>query len=193
MFARAAAADWRTVGARYAQLARLDAASGAVIEKLPTNYLYLGAIRRALPEAKIVWVRRSSLDSCFAMFRTLFGDAYPFTYDFHELARYQAAFERLMDHWRSVLGDGLHEISYEDLVADPRRHGAEMAQHCGLEWTDGAVDIHHNASVSLTASAAQVRRPIYGSSSGRWRSYRRHLEPLIRALRDSGVEVPQDA
>ena len=193
MFERAAAADWRIVATRYAQLARLNASAGAVIEKLPTNYLYLGAIRRAMPDAKIVLVRRSALDSCFAMYRTLFGDAYPFTYDFLELARYYAAFERLIGHWRNVLGQSLYEISYEDLVREPRRHGAEMAAKCDLVWTDQAIDIQQNASVSLTASAAQVRRPIYGSSSGRWRCYRRHLEPLIRALRNNGVELPEDA
>lgn len=193
MFARAAAADWITVATSYARLARMTASSGAVIEKLPTNYLYLGAIVRALPDAKILLVRRSPLDSCFAMFRTLFGDAYPFTYDFAELARYYAAYERLMNHWRNTLGELLYEVLYEELVHDPRRRGAAMARHCGLTWTEQAVDIQKNAAVSLTASASQVRRPIYGSSSGRWRHYRRHLEPLILALRKNGVEVPDDA
>jgi hypothetical protein len=94
-----------------------------VIEKLPTNYLYLGAIRRALPNAHIVWVSRAPLDSCFAMFRTLFGDAYPFTYDFAELARYYAAYAGLMNHWRSVLGRAVHEVIYEDLVREPARVG----------------------------------------------------------------------
>jgi len=63
---------------------------------------------------------------------------------------------------------------------------------CGLKWTDAAIEIHKNAAVSLTASAAQVRRPIYGSSSGRWRYYRTHLKPLIEALRRQGVTLPED-
>jgi hypothetical protein len=127
------------------------------------------------------------------MFRTLFGDAYPFTYDCDELARYYAAYDRLMNHWRSVFGDALHEIVYEDLVREPRLLGAAMARHCGLTWTDEAIDIQRNESVSLTASAAQVRRPIYGSSSGRWRQYRRHLAPMILALRRHGASMPEDA
>jgi hypothetical protein len=68
-----------------------------------------------------------------------------------------------------------------------------MARHCGLTWTDEAIDIQRNESVSLTASAAQVRRPIYGSSSGRWRQYRRHLAPMILALRRHGASMPEDA
>ncbi len=157
------------------------------------NYLYLGAIRQALPGAKVLLLRRSPLDSCFAMYRTLFREAYPFTYDFEDLARYYAAYERLMGHWRVLLADMLHEVVYEELVRDPRRVGEAMAQHCGLRWSDAAIDIQKNASVSLTASASQVRRPIYGTSSGRWRHYHGHLKGLIGALRRNGVVLPADA
>jgi Tfp pilus assembly protein PilF len=192
IFDRAAAADPAAVAAIYRRLARLDGPD-RVIEKLPTNYLYLGAIRRALPAAKILLVKRAPLDSCFAMYRTLFGEAYPFSYDFDDLARYYAAYERLMRHWQRVLGGSIHEIVYEDLVQNPGHVGAAIAEFCGLTWNPMATDIQSNKSVSLTASAAQVRRPIYGSSSGRWRQYRTHLQPLINSLRLHGVNLPQDA
>lgn len=192
MFERAAAADPQAVAANYRRLARSAESDGPIIEKLPTNYLYLGAILRALPDAKIILVRRSPLDSCFAMFRTLFGEAYPFTYDFDELGRYYAAYHTLVTHWRAVLGNAIHEIVYEDLVREPHRLGREAAGYCGLTWSDDAIDIQRNASASLTASAAQVRRPIFGSSSGRWRHYRRHLAPLMFALRRAGVSLPED-
>jgi tetratricopeptide (TPR) repeat protein len=191
VFERAAAADPRAVAAHYARLALPGAAASHIIEKLPANYLYLGAIHRALPEAKLLLVKRMPLDSCFAMYRTLFAAGYPFSYDLGELGRYYAAWERLMDHWRAALGERLHEIVYEDLVREPQRVGAAIARHCGLEWRDAAVEIQNNRSVSLTASAAQVRRPIYGSSSGRWRHYRAHLEPLIATLRARGVALPE--
>jgi tetratricopeptide (TPR) repeat protein len=193
IFARAAAAPMDAVAANYARAANVRASSDKIIEKLPLNYLYLGAIGRVLPDARILGVRRSPLDSCFAMYRTLFGEAYPFSYDVTELARYYAAYERLMNHWREVLGGRLHEIIYEELVKDPHRVGAAAAAYSGLSWSETAVDIQRNAAVSLTASAAQVRRPIYGSSSGRWRHYRVHLAPLIQALRRHGVALPDDA
>jgi hypothetical protein len=79
------------------------------------------------------------------------------------------------------------------LVRKPDIVGAALAHHCGLTWTAEAIDIRSNKSVSLTASAAQVRRPIYGSSSGRWRHYRTNLTPLIAALRHRGVPLPDDA
>jgi hypothetical protein len=193
MIERAAAADPAAVATHYTRLARPGATGERVVEKLPTNYLYAGAIHRALPAAKILMVRRSPLDSCFAMYRALFGDAYPFSYDFEDLARYYAAYDRLMNHWLSLFGAALHEIVYEDLVREPQKLGEALATYCGLAWRPQATAIESNRSVSLTASAVQVRRPIYGSSSGRWRHYRQHLRPLIAALRHHGVTVPDDA
>jgi tetratricopeptide (TPR) repeat protein len=182
VFARAAQADPAAVAAAYATRALAAMDQQRVIEKLPLNYLYLGAIRQALPEARLVLVTRSAVDSCFAMFRTLFASGYPFSYDLTELARYHAAYRRLMDHWRALLGDGLVEVVYEDLVRDPRRYGAALAAACGLAWDDAALDIQQARAVSLTASASQVRGPIYGTSSGRWRHYERQLAPLLAAL-----------
>jgi hypothetical protein len=191
VFDRAAAADPEAVAAAYARLAGPGARADCILEKLPLNYLYLGAIRRALPEARILLISRSPLDSCFAMYRTLFAAGYPFSYDLADLGRYYAAYLRLMRHWRAVLGNGLCEIVYEDLVREPHRIGAEIATACGLSWDDAAIEIQNNRSVSLTASAAQVRRPIYGSSSGRWRHYRRHLGALTATLRACGVAVAE--
>jgi tetratricopeptide (TPR) repeat protein len=182
VFAGAAAADPAAVAAGYELLAGGDTLTGTIIEKLPMNYLYLGAIHRAMPRAKLILVNRDPIDSCFAMYRVLFGEAYPFSYDFDDLAQYYAAYQRLMNHWRARLGAALHEVSYEDLVTEPSRVGAGVAEYCGLEWNEQAVEVHKRSSVSLTASAAQVRRPIYGSSSGRWRRYEKQLAPLIQAL-----------
>jgi tetratricopeptide (TPR) repeat protein len=186
VFQRAAAADPGAVAAGYAALADPGPRAQRIVEKLPLNYLYAGAIRSALPEAKILLVSRSPIDSCFAMYRTLFSAGYPFSYDLVELGRYYTAYARLVEHWRATLGSHLHEVVYEELVADPRRVGSELAAACGLDWSDAAIEVQNNRSASLTASAAQVRRPIYGSSSGRWRQYREQLEPLIATLQIGG-------
>jgi hypothetical protein len=190
VFQRAASADLRSVAANYARLAEPGVPARHILEKLPLNYLYLGAIHQALPDARIVLVSRTPLDSCFAMYRTLFAAGYPFSYDLRELGRYYAAYDTLIEHWRSALDGQIHEVVYEELVRDPVQAGRLIARHCGLEWNDAAIEIQNNQSVSLTASAAQVRRPIYGSSSGRWRHYRANLEPLIETLRQAGVTVP---
>jgi tetratricopeptide (TPR) repeat protein len=189
VFARAAAAPPERVAALYRRLAGADG-SEYVIEKLPMNYLYLGAIHRALPQAKLLHVTRAPLASCFAMYRTLFRAAYPFSYDFDELARYYAAYEQLMQHWYACFGGAIHQISYEELVTDPQRIGAGAARFCGLTWQENATAIERNRSASLTASATQIRQPIYTSSLDRTRHYRKHLEPLIQALCNAGVRDP---
>jgi tetratricopeptide (TPR) repeat protein len=192
IFLGAAQADPDIVATNYFRLAAGDASGKHIIEKLPLNYLYLGAIRRALPTSKLLLVTREPIDSCFAMYRTLFGAAYPFTYDFSDLARYYAAYQGLIDYWRSCFGKELFEISYEDFVKDPADMGARIAHHCGLPWNAAALEVQKSVSVSLTASASQIRRPIYGSSSGRWRCYRSHLNPLFFAMRQYGVSLPHD-
>ena len=188
--AQADVLDWQAVATGYARLAADDARE-VIIDKLPLNFLHLGAIHRALPQARLVLVNRSPLDVCFAMYRTLFGDAYQFSYDFQDLARYHAAYSRLIAHWRAALGESLHEIGYEELVGDPIRAAAPLAAACGLEWRDAAVELERNTTVCLTQSAAQVRRPIHQSSVGHWRHYRGHLEPLIEALRHHGVSLTE--
>jgi tetratricopeptide (TPR) repeat protein len=192
VFARAAATDADVVAGNYARFAEGNAVGAKIIEKMPLNYLYLGAIRRALPEAKLVLIRRAPIDACFAMYRTLFGVGYPFSYDFDDLARYHAAYDRLLGHWRELLGEALCEIEYEELVKNPLGTGARVAEHCGLTWNPRALEVEKSATISMTASAAQVRRPIYGSSSGRWRHYRAHLGPLFAALDRHGVQIPED-
>ncbi len=191
VFARAAAVDWRQIAADYARCAGADGSGTLIIEKQPMNYLYLGAIRRALPQARILLVSRSPLDSCFAMYRTLFGEAYQFSYDFEDLARYYAAYARLIEHWRCILGESLHEIHYEQLVNDPEPVAAAAAAACALPWRDSALAVDQNREICLTQSAAQVRRPIYRSSVDRWRHYHAHLGPLARALRRCGVPTPE--
>ncbi len=102
-----------------------------------------------------------------------------------------SGYARLIDHWRRTLGASLHEIQYEQLVADPRQVGAAAAGACGLPWHDSALAVERNTDVCLTQSAAQVRRPIYRSSAGRWRHYRAHLGPLAHALQRLGVATPE--
>ncbi len=192
VFTRAASADPVAVATAYARLA--GGRNGlSVVEKLPMNYLYLGALHRALPDAALLLMARSPVDSCFAMFRTLFGEAYPFSYDFEDLARYYAAYARLIAHWKNTLGEALHEVRYDALVDRPAEVGEAAVRHCGLAWRDEAIDIQNNRSASYTASAAQIRRPIYTTSRDRWRHYQKHLQPLIDALHRHGVVAPLEA
>lgn len=184
-FADSAAVDPHAVAQRYEHLALFGGRSDVVIEKLPINFLYVGAIARCMPSARIVWVRRHPMDSCFAMFRTLFGAGYPFSYEFEELARYYAAYERLMEHWARVAPDRMIAVDYEDLVTNPTDAARRVVTHCGLPWSDALVDITRNQAPSLTASAAQIRFPIHARSAGIWQHYAPWLDRLQDHLQQS--------
>jgi hypothetical protein len=159
---------------------------------MPMNYLYCGLIRRALPQAKIVHLTRVPMAACYAMYKTLFKDGYPFSYDLGEIARYYIAYRRLMDHWQATLPGGIHTVSYEDLVADQLGETRRLLDFCGLEWQDACTEFHRNSSAATTASAVQVRRPMYDSSVAQWRHYAKQLAPLREQLRAAGIdpEVP---
>lgn len=160
-----------------------------LLDKTPRNFMYLGMIARALPNASIIHVRRHPVDGCYAVYKTLFRDAYYFSYDLIELGRYYLGYLQLMDHWRRVLPGRFLDVDYEDLVANQEAVSRRMIAFCGLEWEDACLSFEKNTSPSLTASAAQVRQPIYKSSVALWRHYERELEPLIGVLREGGVEI----
>lgn len=171
-------------------LASIPPAAAAMphfVDKMPLNFLYLGLIKRALPGARIIHLRRHPLDACFAIYKTLFADAYPFSYDLDELAEYYLAYHRLMAHWETVLPGAIHTVHYEQLVSDLEPQSRALLAHCGLPWEDACLDFHRSAAASTTASASQVREPVHQRSVGRWRHFARELEPLAERLRAGGV------
>ncbi|MBT5105763.1 MAG: hypothetical protein HOM20_06220 [Porticoccaceae bacterium] len=182
--------DLRLLGERYQEsTAGRGNKAKFLVDKTPLNYLYLGLIHLALPNARIIYVRRNPMDVCFAMYKTLFLMGYPFSYSFEDLAQYYAAFDRLMRHWQKVLPDRFLTIDYEHLVAEQEAVSRQLLDYCGLDWDENCLDFHTNSSASATASAAQVRQPIYRSSVDRWKLYETQLEPLKIRLLELGVSV----
>ena len=98
------------------------------IDKLPLNYLYAGLIHLALPKAKIIHLTRHPLDTCYAIYKRLFKDAYPFSYDLLDLGRYYIAYHKLMAHWHKVIPGKIHQLSYEHLVADVEQETRKLLE-----------------------------------------------------------------
>jgi len=189
LVALSATLDFASLGRDYLERARAVAGAGRFIDKMPLNYLYCGLIRRALPQATIIHMTRHPMAAGYAMYKTLFKDGYPFSYDLADIARYYIAYRRLMDHWRSTMPGGIYDLSYEALVADQAGETRKLLAYCGLEWEDACAEFHRNPSASTTASASQVRRPIYDSSVAQWRHYEAQLVPLRDALEAAGIEL----
>lgn len=158
-------------------------------DKLPLNYLYCGLIARALPGARIVHVTRGPMATCFGMYKVLFDRGYPFSYDLEELADYYLGYRRLMAHWHEALPGRIIEVAYEALVADPTRAARRLLDALGLSWEPQVLDFHQSPAPVATASAVQVRRPIYASAVALWRQYERELTPLAARLEAGGLAL----
>lgn len=172
----------RQLGQSY--LARLPApANGKVriVDKLPLNFLRVGLIRLILPNARIIHTVRHPVDTCVSCYSRLFASGLDFTYDLAELGRYYRCYIELMAHWRSVLPPGaMLDVSYEDVVDDLEGQARRLIDYCGLSWDDCCISFHKTSRPVKTASAVQVRQPLFRSSLQRWRKYEAGLGPLLR-------------
>ena len=175
------------IGAAYAGRLRQRAPTAErIIDKLPGNFVHLGLVCLALPNARIIHVRRDPLDTCLSCYARLFGDDQPFSYDLGELGRYYRGYQALMAHWRAVLPpQAMLEVDYEQVVEDVEGQARRIVAHCGLEWDERCLRFYETKRQIHTSSAAQVRLPIYRSSLGRWRRYREWLGPLLDELREA--------
>ncbi|MDR3439750.1 tetratricopeptide repeat protein [Telmatospirillum sp.] len=154
-----------------------------IVDKMLDNFKRIGLIHLILPQARIIHVRRDPVDTCLACFSKLFAGHQSYAYDLAELGRYYRAYDRLMEHWRLTLPAGVMlEVHYEDVVADMENQTARILAHCGLPWDDRCLSFHLTRRLVRTASATQVRRPLYSSSVGRWHIYGHLAGPLFEAL-----------
>ncbi len=180
--------DFAALGRDYMASAR-EAAGGSrvFIDKMPVNYIYCGLIRKALPKARIIHLVRDPMDCCYAVYKTLFNQAYHFSYDFEELADYYASYSGMMRHWHQAMPGEILDVRYEDLVADTQTQARRVLAWCGLAWQDAVLAPSDNQRPSTTASAAQVREPVHTRSIQKWRSYEAGLAPLRERLVASGI------
>ena len=189
LVAASASVDFAALGADY--LARTRPVTGSTphfTDKLPLNYLYCGLIDAALPAARIVHVTRHPMATCFGIYKVLFNQGYPFSYDLSEIADYYIAYRRLMAHWQSTLPGKIIEVRYEALVADPEAQCRALIAALGLPWEAACLEFHRNPAPANTASATQVRRPIYSSAVTLWRNYAAQLSPLRARLEAAGID-----
>ncbi len=179
----------RRLGARYvSEITRLAPNVTYITDKMPSNFFFVGLIHLALPKARIIHVVRDPVDTCLSCFSTLFADGQYHAYDLSELGRYYRSYQTLMQHWHRVLPPGrILDVRYEDVVADLEGQARRIIAHCGLEWSTHCLAFHEAKRPVLTASLAQVRRPIYSSSIGRWRAYEPFLRPLLAELSGGGT------
>ncbi|HEU0277560.1 MAG TPA: protein-export chaperone SecB [Rhodanobacteraceae bacterium] len=186
--------DWRALGAQYLANTRPVTGSAAhFVDKFPHHFLYAGYIANALPNAKLVCLRRNPLDTCLGNFRQVFSEGSPFhgyACDLADAGHYYVRFDRLMRQWQGAFPGRILEVHYEALVADQEGVTRQLLDFCGLPWNAACLAFEENRAPVATASAVQVRSRIYRDAVARWKHYAAELEPLLRLLAAEGIEVP---
>ena len=148
-----------------------------VIDKMPFNYLTLGLINMALPNARIIHCRRAPVDTCLSIYMTPFQEGAAFCYRRPSIVAAYKEYLRIIAHWRSVLpADRFLEVDYESIVADRELAAREMVEFCGLDWDDACLHPDRNTRTVDTPSRWQVRQPIYDTSIDKWL----HFQPWLR-------------
>ncbi len=195
--AAAARVDPATLGRAYLDRVRTALGlTGRFIDKLPRNALYAPAILAALPNARIICLRRHPADTVLSNYRQLFSTQLPYydyAYDLEACARYYVGFDRMLRRFRERLpADRFCEVRYEAVVADIEAETRAMLDFCGLEFEPACIAFHENKAPVATASAAQVREPLYTRSMGRWKRYEAGLRPALDVLQAAGCLDPAE-
>jgi tetratricopeptide (TPR) repeat protein len=180
--------DFRELGRNYDQAARqLADDKPRYVDKLPYNFLYCGYIAAALPNARLIHLTRDPLDTLYAVYKTLFFNAYTYSYDLGELTDYYISYRKQMAHWHQVLPGRILDVNYEQLVQDPEAQARRILEWCGLPWQESVLDFHTQDSPALTASAMQVRKPMHTDSIGAWQRAGGGFESVAERLRSEGL------
>jgi tetratricopeptide (TPR) repeat protein len=154
-----------------------------VVDKMPVNFLWLGLIHAALPNARIIHLQRNPLDTCLSIYFQHFESAYSYANDLEDLAHAYTEYTRVMAHWRAVLPAGaMLEVPYEGLVAEQQAWTRRMLGFIGLPWDARCIDFHQTPRTVMTTSRWQVRQKISATSVERWRHYEKFLGPLLRLV-----------
>ncbi|AQQ67665.1 hypothetical protein Mag101_08460 [Microbulbifer agarilyticus] len=178
--------DYTAIGKDYLNaLWELAPEAKHISNKMPANFAHLGLIQLALPDAKIIHVQRHPMDTLFSNFSKLYSEGVYWSYSFEGLACYYRYYRAVMDHWQQVLPPNtILSVNYETLIEDPRAQIARILDFIGVGWSDECLNFHKSDRTVKTASVAQVRKPIYKSSSARWKRFENALMPLHDLISD---------
>ncbi|TKS54900.1 tetratricopeptide repeat protein [Luteimonas yindakuii] len=189
--------DALAAGYHRALMARLPpraAACRMVTDKRPDNVLLVGLAKQLFPQARIIHTVRDPRDIALSvLMQHLNPRAFPWAADLQSIGHHVLQQRELVTHWRTLYPDDVLEFDYDAFIAAPEPVLRVLLDRLGLPWHAGCLQFHELGNTVKTASAWQVRKPLYADASGRWRRYRDQLRPLEAMLRAAGMELPDDA
>jgi hypothetical protein len=186
VLAQMSSEDFQRLGEKYLRDTQVYRSGKArFIDKMPNNFRHIGLIHLMLPQAKIIDARREPMACCFGNFKQLFAHGQEFSYSLEDIARYYRTYLELMRHWDAVLPGRVLRVQYEHVVDDLEANVRRILEHCELDFEPACVEFHRTARSVRTASAQQVRQPLYREALEQWRHYQPWLSALQEALGDA--------
>ena len=167
------------------KLQRFDTSKKKIItDKAPKNFRWIGFIKLAFPDAKIIHCVRNPKDICLSIYKNYFVDrSMNYSYDLKEIGKYYNIYEDLLEHYRNIFPNFIYNISYEKLIENKEEEIKKMLSFCGLEWDKNCLEHYKNKRGITTASVSQARSPIYKSSINTWKKFEVQLSPLLKELK----------
>ena len=164
-------------------LKRISKNSKRVTDKLPINFKWIGLIKILFPNSIVIHCKRNSKDTCLSIFKNYFTNKeLNFAYNLKELSEYYNEYNNLMNHWNSLLPNFIYEITYEQLIQNPKAQIRNLLKACNLKWNDNCIKFYNNRRVIKTASDTQVRKKIYSDSINVWKNYKKYLKSFYNEL-----------
>ena len=153
-----------------------------VTDKMPQNFLYIGLLAAAFPEAKIIHVKRNPAAVCWSNYKHYFGSkGVGYCYAIDDVTNYHALYENLMDFWTNTLSDRIYQLDYEQLTVNQESETRQLIDYLGMDWDEKCLSPQNNTRRVATASNLQVREKVYEGSSQQWKKY----EPFLNGAFDS--------
>jgi tetratricopeptide (TPR) repeat protein len=180
--------DYAALGEDYIAAARpATSVMAHFVDAQPLNFMYMGFIRLALPKARMVLLQRDPMDTCYAIFRTLFANGHPYSNNLEELAHYLVAYRKLTDHWLAVIPEAIHVVKFEELLSEPRPVIENLLEYCSLSFEESCVGYFEASGAASSPAAAQTNRAFSRASIGSWKSYAEQLQPVADILAEAGL------
>ena len=164
-------------------LSNLNVSNKIITDKMPVNFRLIGFILSAMPEAKIIHIKRDARATCWSNYQQYFSDGNGFSFDQEDLVKFYALYSEMMDFWDKLFPNKIYDISYEELTKNQKKETQKLLNYCELDWDENCLNFHKNVRGVVTASKAQVRKKMYQGSSEAWKKYESNLKTLTEGLK----------
>ena len=164
-------------------LSNLNVSEKIITDKMPVNFRLIGFILSAIPEAKIIHIKRDARAICWSNYKHYFSAGNGFSFDQDDLVKFYTLYSEMMDFWHKLFPKKIYDISYEELTKNQKNETQKLLNYCELDWDDNCLNFHKNTRGVLTASSSQVRQKMYQGSSEAWKKYESNLKPIIEGLK----------